>query len=341
MKTSISIAEAGFAPDFLIRLGIRRLLRGRLAQNNHTSEKSSSLLKAMSQGPLAVSTAEANDQHYEVPPAFFEVMLGRHLKYSCALYEDGAISLGEAETAMLELMVERARLSNGQRILELGCGWGSLTLFLAEKFPQSEILAVSNSKLQREYIESQAHSKGLQNVKIETSDMNDFQTNQTFDRVLSIEMFEHMRNYHLLFEQISNWLNPSGMLFFHIFCHKNAPYLFTVDTDDDWMAKHFFTGGVMPSYDLPSKFDKHMVTQERWRVSGLNYADTCQGWLNNLDKKKLAALSALAEGDNPEPVHRQYHRWRMFVMACQELFAYQKGTEWFVGHYLMSRTDTL
>ena len=339
MKTSIQIAEAGLAPDFLTRMGIRRLLKNRLAQNSNAEDQTRSLLAAMSQGPLAVSTEDANEQHYEVPPDFCVLMLGRRLKYSCAFYEGGATSLDEAELEMLKLTAQRAGLADGQRILELGCGWGSLTLYVAERYPSSEIVAVSNSNLQREYIEAEVKTRGLDNVVVQTADMNEFGTDQRFDRVLSVEMFEHMRNYELLFERIAGWLESDGKLFFHIFCHQNAPYLFTVDSDQDWMAKHFFTGGVMPSYDLPLKFDRHLAIEERWRVSGQNYASTCQDWLNNLDQQKMAALAALASGDHPDPSHRQYHRWRMFVMACQELFAYRGGDEWFVGHYLMSQTD--
>ncbi|MBD3648028.1 MAG: class I SAM-dependent methyltransferase [Pseudomonadales bacterium] len=334
MKQAIALAEQGFAADFVTRAGIRWLLSQRLRQEKSSSAHMEAIIEGMSHGPLAVNTDSANEQHYEVPAEFFALMLGPHMKYSCALYDDGARCLEEAEAHMLKLTCMRACLRDGMDILELGCGWGSLTLAMAKRYPQSRIVAVSNSSSQKRFIDEQAHHLGLENIEVITSDMNDFETNEKFDRVVSIEMFEHMRNYRLLFKRIRGWLKDDGRLFFHIFCHKDTPYFFSPDTDKDWMARHFFTGGVMPSYDLPERFREHLYPMCRWRVSGNNYARTCQAWLDNLDNNRDAAIEILERGDNPESALIQFNRWRLFVMACRELFAWDDGNEWFVGHYL-------
>ncbi|MDA0977969.1 MAG: cyclopropane-fatty-acyl-phospholipid synthase [Proteobacteria bacterium] len=333
MKTAIAIAESGYAPDYLTRKGIRLLLKDRLKKQTLTDV--SEIVRQMSEGPLALHTDSANAQHYEVPARFFELMLGEQLKYSCSYYEKDGVDLAEAETAMLDKTMSRAGLNNDMDILELGCGWGSLTLAMARRLPESRITAVSNSNSQRAFIEARAKAEGLENVTVVTSDINDFTTTDQFDRVISIEMFEHLRNYHRLFELISFWLKPDGRLFFHIFCHKHSPYFFSNDSDGDWMARHFFTGGTMPSWDLPSMFDQHLVLEQRWEVNGNHYALTCRDWLRNLDENREEILRVLAEGENPEPASRQFYRWRMFTMACEELFAYDSGNEWFVGHYLM------
>ncbi len=333
MKSAIAIAEAGIAPDFLTRRGIRFLLRDRLKKQD-TAEVSN-IVRQMSSGPLALQTGFANDQHYEVPARFFELMLGDQLKYSCAYYDKANRTLAEAEIAMLELSMQRAQLSDDMDILELGCGWGSMTLAMAEKFPASRITAVSNSNSQREFIEERAKQRRLTNVTVITCDINDFNTDLRFDRIVSIEMFEHLRNYRRLFELVSNWLKADGHLFFHIFCHRRSPYFFSDDSDGDWMARHFFTGGTMPSWDLPLMFNDHLTMEHRWEVEGTHYAATCRDWLSNLDEHRQEILAVLKEGENPEPASRQFHRWRMFVMACQELFAFNGGYEWFVGHFLM------
>ena len=333
MKAAIAIAEAGLVPDFIIRQGIRMLLRSRL--KNQANSDLADLVRQMSEGPLAVQTDSANDQHYEVPAGFFKLMLGQRLKYSCSLYEQESLPLDTAELAMLNLTADRAGLANGMDILELGCGWGSLTLYMAQRYPDSRIVAVSNSNSQREFIEARAREQGLTNIEVITTDINEFETTLTFDRVVSIEMFEHLRNYGRLFELTASWLKADGRLFFHIFCHRDSPYFFSNESDSDWMARHFFTGGTMPSWDLPLKFEEHLVLDDRWQVNGKHYALTCRDWLQNLDRLRSAVLQDLKTEDNPEPIKRQYHRWRMFVMACQELFAWNNGEEWFVGHYLM------
>ena len=339
MSMGIALAEQGYVPDAIVRLAIRRLLKKRLLQDRarRTPEGKAELIKEMCQGPVAINTGDANQQHYEVPTGFFQLMLGSRMKYSCASFDDERAALNEAEENMLALCCSRAELEDGQSILELGCGWGSLSLYLAEHYPSSQISAVSNSATQRAYIEAEASKRNLKNLRVITADMNDFSTNERFDRVMSIEMFEHMRNYRMLFQQISEWLKQDGKLFFHIFCHRDMPYFFEADSKDDWMAKHFFTGGVMPSFDLPSYFNEHLSQEKAWEVNGLHYARTCAEWLKNLDQTKPEALKVIARSGNPASEDIQFNRWRMFVMACQELFAYAEGKEWHVAHYLFAK----
>ena len=342
MISLIEAAERGWIPDGLIRVGMRRLLKKRLVQDraNATPEGKARFTAEMRQSPLAVATDDANSQHYEVPTALFQRMLGPRLKYSAALYPAVDATLSEAEEAMLALTVERAQLAEGQNILELGCGWGSLTLYMAARFPGSKITAVSNSASQKAYIDAEAVKRGFQNISVLTQDMNDFEALGQFDRVISIEMFEHMRNYEALFTRIAAWLKTDGLLFFHIFCHRDQPYFFEDDSNDDWMARHFFTGGLMPSFDLPRRFEGALKERDRWAVNGQHYANTCRDWLTNLDENRRDILRALDEVEHPDTSAVLWQRWRMFVMACQELFAYEGGETWFVGHYLYEQATT-
>jgi len=342
VSISVDLVENGYIPDFLTRVGIRRLLGDRLNKEKARGAAGpgkSKLVEQMSQSPLALNTDDANDQHYEVPASFFKLMLGPRLKYSCALFDEKCNGLTQAEEEMLALSCNRATIVDGQTILELGCGWGSLSLYMAEKFPSSRIVAVSNSASQKDFIMARAREMSLDNLQVITCDMNDFSTTDTFDRVISIEMFEHMRNYKLLFKRISSWLEPDGKLFFHVFCHHNMPYFFEVESESDWMSENFFTGGIMPSFDMPDLFSDDLVVEDRWKVNGLHYAKTCRAWLQNLDSAKKQAMDALALSGNPESLVKQFNRWRMFVMACEELFGYDDGDEWHVGHFLMSARE--
>jgi cyclopropane-fatty-acyl-phospholipid synthase len=335
----IHLAERRLLPDRLIRVGIRRLLAARLRGERRRSRAARRLdtadFAASLRGePVAVETRAANDQHYEVPTAFFERVLGPRLKYSCCFYERDDDALEQAETKMLRLTCQRAALEDGMDVLELGCGWGSLSLWIAERYPRSRILAISNSGTQRAYIQEQCRQRGLTNLEVRTADARDFDTDRKFDRVLSVEMFEHMRNYELLFRRIAGWLRDEGKMFVHIFCHRHLAYRFETEGRDDWMGRHFFTGGIMPSVDLFAHFADDLAVQRQWEVGGLQYARTCEHWLVNLDRNREALLRVLADTGARDKPQILLQRWRMFFMACAELFAYAGGTEWFVAHYL-------
>ena len=331
------LLERSAVPDPIVRAGIRSLLRARLREESRLDRKAA-FIEELKRSPIALHTEAANAQHYEVPAAFFLEVLGPHLKYSSGLWEPGARTLAEAELAMLRLTVKRAALENGQRILELGCGWGSLTLFMAELFPASEIVAVSNSRSQRAFIEARAAERGLRNLTVLTADMNSFQPadGRPFDRVVSVEMFEHMRNYGQLLERIAGWLAPSGKLFVHIFAHRQFAYPFEARDASDWMAEHFFTGGTMPSDALFLRYQDDLQVRACWRWSGLHYARTADAWLENLDRNRERVLEVMAStyGAAQAKVWRQ--RWRMFFMACAELFGYDGGRQWWVSHYRMT-----
>lgn len=326
-----TLVDRGALPDAVVRFGIRRLLAQRLAEEQRAGGRSD-FLKSLEAGPLAVETDAANRQHYEVPPAFFERVLGPRLKYSSCYYPTGKESLAEAEEAMLALYGERAQLKDGQDILELGCGWGSLTLWMAERYPKSSIVALSNSAPQRRFIEARARERGLRNVQVVTADINRFQTDRAFDRVVSVEMFEHLRNHRALFARIAPWLRSDGRMFVHVFCHARHTYPFETEGDHNWMGRHFFTGGLMPSEDLFLDYNDHLVVEERWRVNGTHYASTAEHWLQNQDRHRdelLGVLRAVHGADT----ERWFQRWRVFFMACAELFGYRGGEEWRVAHY--------
>ena len=314
-----SLAEHRLLPDWLIRMGIRRMLRGRLREAaNSASDKATNapeFAQQLRQSAVTIETAQANSQHYEVPVEFFQSVLGPRLKYSCGLWSD-AKTLSESENAMLRLTCERAGIANGMSILELGCGWGSLTLWLAEQFPDCEVLAMSNSATQRKFIEGRCRQLGLTQVEVVTCDVAEFDTQRRFDRVVSVEMFEHVRNYQLLFEKIASWLKQDGQLFAHIFSHRKFGYLFHTDGAQDWMGRHFFAGGVMPCTDLFDQFNDHLTVDRQWWISGTHYARTCEAWLDMLDSNRDQALSALSTSANPAPPRLQVQRWRMFFMAC-------------------------
>ena len=323
----IAFAERGLVPLPLLRRGIRGLLEDRLREAGE-SPGLEAFVRDLEDAPLAVDTQAANEQHYEVPAAFFERVLGPNLKYSGAYWPADVSELGDAEAAMLELTERRALLEDGQDILELGCGWGSLTLHMARRFPDARITAVSNSASQRAFIEARAP----QNVRVVTADMRTFDPGAGFDRVVSVEMFEHMRNLPELLRRISGWLRPDGRLFVHVFCHKTLAYLFDTEGEDDWMGRYFFTGGMMPAFDLLPRLDQHMVVEESWPVNGVHYARTARAWRERLETRKTEVMPVL-ERTYGRDAPIWFHRWRLFFLACEELFGYREGEEWLVGHY--------
>jgi cyclopropane-fatty-acyl-phospholipid synthase len=288
----------------------------------------------MNASPIALVPDVANEQHYELPADFFVQVLGDHLKYSCCHWGPDVGNLSEAEAAALEKTVERADVTDGMRVLDLGCGWGSLSLWVAEHFPNAHVTAVSNSSSQRDFILGQARERGIGNVDVVVCDMNDFTTGQRFDRILSVEMFEHMRNYGELFRRIGGWLLPDGRFFMHIFCHRTTPYEYVDNGPGDWMSRHFFTGGIMPSADLPLRFAEDLAIEKRWHWNGRHYAKTCNAWLRRMDSREREIMPALAACYGEDKASLWWQRWRIFFMACAELFDYDEGTEWYVGHYL-------
>lgn len=342
LATGIDAIERGWIPDPFTRIGIRRLCRDRLRQLHQGGceaerEAQEAFLAAMRQGPVAPVPEKANEQHYELPPEFFLRVLGSRLKYSCCWWPEGVASLDEAEAAALRLTCQRAALEDGQDVLELGCGWGSLTLWMAEHYPKSRISAVSNSVPQRKFIEARAAERGLRNVKVLTADMNEFATDGRYDRVVSIEMFEHMRNYERLLGRIAEWLRPAGKLFVHIFCHERYSYEFQEEGSDNWMGRYFFSGGIMPGEDLLLRFQRDLELVRRWRWSGEHYRKTAEAWLANLDRRREEAMPVLREVYGEKDSERWFHRWRVFFLACAELFGYDYGGQWLVAHYLFEK----
>ena len=339
----IELAERGLLPDALVRLGIRRLCARRLRppgarDPDRADARFRHLLDQLRRSPLAIETAAANSQHYEVPTRMFELCLGKRLKYSSCLYARGDETLDQAEEAMLGLYGERAGLSDGQDILELGCGWGSLTLWMAEHLPNARITAVSNSATQRAHIERACAERGLGNVRVLTCDVNVLDLPASgYDRCVSIEMFEHLRNYEVLLSRIARWLRPDGSLFVHIFCHRQLMYPFQAEAEDDWMGRHFFTGGLMPAADTLLHFQRDLRLEERWLLPGTHYQRTANDWLRNQDRHRDEVLSVLAGAYGQQEAPLWSQRWRMFWMACAELFGYQSGGQWQVAHYRFRR----
>jgi cyclopropane-fatty-acyl-phospholipid synthase len=291
----------------------------------------------MREAPVALVPELANEQHYEVPADFFAEVMGVHRKCSCCHWTPETRDLGEAERDALRITCERAGLADGMDILELGCGWGSLSLWIAEQFPGSRLLAVSNSNSQREHIKAQASERGLDNIEALTRDMNEFATDRHFDRVVSVEMFEHMRNYGEMFRRIAAWLKPGGRFFMHIFCHRSCVYAFEDRGPSDWMSRHFFSGGIMPSADLPLRFQRDLNLLQQWHWDGTHYEKTANAWLRNMDRNRSRIMPILAETYGSRAAGTWFQRWRIFFMACAELFGHDQGREWFVSHYLFER----
>ena len=339
----LGLAERGLVPDALLRAGIRRLCAARLADESaggpaQQARRFQQLIDELRRSPLAIHTDAANTQHYEVPADFFKLCLGRHLKYSGCYYPTGQETLDEAEAAMLTLYGERAELADGQEILELGCGWGSLTLWMAQRYPRARITGVSNSHSQRLHIEQQCRERKLTNVRILTCDVNHLALEAAaYDRCVSIEMFEHMRNYQALLERIGQWLKPGGKLFVHIFAHQHLMYPFETAGSDNWMGRHFFTGGLMPSADTLLWFQDTLRIEQRWKVDGTHYQRTADHWLQNQDAHRAQVMQVLTQAYGRELAPLWFQRWRMFWMACAELFGYQDGSQWLVAHYRFAR----
>ncbi len=339
---ALDLAERGLLPDRLLRIGIRALLRERLqelaaADAEPAMDLHQAFLAEARRSPIAVETAAANRQHYEVPARFFELVLGPHRKYSCAYWRPDTRTLAHAEAEMLERVAARAELENGQRVLDLGCGWGSFSLWHAKRHPRSRVLAVSNSKSQAEFIRGTAARAAIGNLEVVTADVNAFDPGERFDRVVSVEMFEHVRNHGALLARIAGWLAPGGLLFVHHFAHRSSAYPYTTDGESDWMGRHFFTGGMMPSDDWLLHFQEDLSILHRWRVDGTHYQKTSDAWLANLDHHAQAILPVLRETYGAGEERLWLQRWRLFFLGCSELFGFRRGQEWWVTHVLMGR----
>lgn len=339
---TVELMERGLVPEFAMRAGIRRLSRERLRrlqqdfrQSGQTVEQFNDRFLAPAwSGPLALVPEKANEQHYEVPAAFYRKVLGPHKKYSCCYYENDQVDLATAEQRALELTCEHAELEDGQQILELGCGWGSLTLWMAAHYPHSRITALSNSHSQRQYIEQTARERGLADrIEVITCDINQWQSSKRFDRVVSVEMFEHVRNHRRLLDQISDWLTVDGKLFVHIFCHRQFAYPFEPQGASNWMGRYFFSGGMMPDQHLLARAATRLQLEQQWNWNGEHYRRTSNHWAQRLDQQRGELESLLDSIYGQKQGRRWLNRWKMFFLACAELFGLDDGKEWFVSHY--------
>lgn len=342
----LAAAEAGQIPDPILRAAIDLRVRGKVRHQRRggpeaIAQRKRVLLAQRAVGPITTHVDEANRQHYEVPPSFFEIILGPRLKYSSCYWPTGVDDLAAAEEASLDQVVSRACLGNGDRILELGAGWGSLSLYMAERFPDSEIVTVSNSRTQKEHIDADATERGLENLTVVTADIAEFEPpGEKFDRVVSVEMFEHVRNHRELLRRVGTWLKSTGTCFIHVFSHRDAAWHFDEGNPSDWMARQFFSGGTMPSHDLLLHEQRDMALVDDWWMNGTHYAKTLQAWLDRLDANRDACLAALATGDDPAPPELQLSRWRLFLLASIGTWAVSGGSEFGVSHYRFENRPT-
>lgn len=339
-RAGIQLVERGLAPDVATRAGVRAILARTLREMatgdcEERRQRHEAFLDLMRTSPVAVATDDANRQHYELPAEFFRTVLGPELKYSACWWPDGVDDLAEAEARTLELTCRRAGIEDGMAVLDMGCGWGSMALWIARHHPSCQVTAVSNSFSQRRFIEDRARRLGVANLEVKTCDMNEFDPGRRFDRAVSVEMFEHMRNWPALLERLASWLEPDGRFLMHVFCHREFAYPYEKRSETDWMTEHFFTGGIMPSDDLPLRFADHLAVADQWRLSGRHYARTLNTWLENMDAARddLRPVFEITYGDQAD---RWWHRWRLFFLSCAEFFAFRGGDEWYVSHYLMT-----
>ena len=331
----LSLAESGFIPDVLIKIAARYISYRRLNEQSDDDNKDK-IISALSKGAVAEKTDDANEQHYEVPPEFFNYVLGTNLKYSCSLFDE-VDSLDDAEESMLKLYIDRADIKDGHEVLDLGCGWGSFSLYVAERYPDINITSVSNSSDQIAYIKNEAHKKGLLNIKAIKMDVNNLELNKQFDRIVSIEMFEHLRNYKLILNSLHHALKLDGKLFIHIFCHKKLTYLYDMKNNLDWMTKYFFQGGIMPSKDIFQYFEGELEIINQWEINGNHYSKTCKAWLNNHYKNKKKILDVFEKHYDEPKIW--FNRWRIFFLSCEAFFALNNGREYFVARYLFKKPN--
>lgn len=338
---ALGAAELGLLPDAAVRLGIRHLLRQRLRELKQDDSESAAVLtqqflESLRAAPLALLPEKANEQHYELPAALFEAMLGPQRKYSCCWWPEGVETLEQAEEVALAETASRAELADGQQILELGCGWGSLSLWMARRYPRAHILALSNSASQRAFIEGEAAARGLFNLEVLTCDFNAFATERRFDRIVSVEMFEHLRNWPQAFAKVAGWLRDDGRFFMHVFAHRDTPYAFEVRDASDWMSRYFFSGGMMPADDLALLCQDDLMLQQRWRWDGRHYARTAAAWLQRLDERRASLVPLFERVYGAAQAPMWWQRWRLFLLSVEELFGYQRGQQWWVSHYLFA-----
>lgn len=332
----------GWMPDFMIR----SRLRNRLTKKIHEESKKGvtqgpnrilDFVDELKRAPISTPPDTSDERSAELPSRFFETILGKSMKYSAGYWREGVVNLDLSESDMLETTMWRAELADGQRILELGCGWGSLSLLMAYRFPGSHVTAVTKSRLQKEFIEQKAAEREVKNLTVVSADMNEYETTEKFDRVVSIEMFEHMRNYERLLNKISNWLKDDGKLFVHLFCHKKYAYYQDPQDRKNWVARYFFKGGIMPSENLLLYFDDKFQIENRWKIPGTHYQKTCHAWLERMDKNKEQVLEIFKEVYGSKEAKRWMSYWRVFFMSCEELFGFKGGDEWYVTHYLLKK----